>query len=1050
MGTKTTPTQLSGVLVPHRWDPDLADDRDLGTDYDEADPQYGAVTWSGTGSPPLRLAVSGTPATGVTSLQAKITSAGAADGAAAVRWSDDGGTTWYGRDHLGLTTGYRRVRDEGRHAGIVPYPGGGCVAVWYEEISGTTWGYRSAVRSSAGAWSVVGTIATATIGGSTYTACDVAVAPDGSFFAVVAVPARTGGTWQLDAYRSTDGASWRLAARALGGWSDATPPRAVRLAFDPTGGSAMMLVSYDVGGAFTTIQYGSADGGATWSAPDVNGVAYMIACDVVFAAGVFMALVHNIDLTPDQWEVYRSGSALSDLLAGEPTYPSAGSPLPTVYGGGALVADERGVVYAYVTDDTTRSLVAYESTDGGATWVLREFGALAVAQTGTSATVPGSSVAGCLDLGTVVLLSSAWDGAAVSGGLYELRMGGSSAVTMSTDIDGWRLTYMPTDSMVNYGWSATDTGAPTIALDEGLGQHITTGGGDTASRRYTVVAATAAHAVWSITSVHVTSGTLTIRVRAAGSEVLIDVTSTQIRAYDSGGAAPAYTNHGAGSDYVEIAAVVDTPTSTAAIWYRAASRTSPGAVRDWTELDTLTGLSAAGNDIRHWISWATSSEAYILWAGVQWTDDAAPRLSTGQDVDDLRGLPLSVATASSASSGASIAAIGGVGYPDGETYTSAATSQTPRGAIDPRVAPSPRAVWRSTGSAGSPLSTTVRLRHTLAPETASTAEYLGSDVWAIWLDGLVGVPKIRISDAGGIIASLDLRQTVLYQSAGDSVRPTSAAGSSNTRPWVQPDELVGGYFEYSNGDVRRIARNTAGALTDTGTPSEVRATIYVEGTDGGEATSGTGYVWPPRSLILWYHRGSQASIQQYVDLEILNTYALGPEGYREIGVCAMGRVQVLGYGVDRTEARPQESGYDVETLPDRSTVRTQRGPIRRRAEVAIVDTHVDVTQVRSLTSSADYVVVSAHASAYPAADRHADPLVWEGLAREVDGTPVVWLPRIPVESGSGAAVVAYWAGWGLGALYGYMAPGRRERLQIGSYGVSDGYRYSTIVFEEEV
>jgi hypothetical protein len=451
------------------------------------------------------------------------------------------------------------------------------------------------------------------------------------------------------------------------------------------------------------------------------------------------------------------------------------------------------------------------------------------------------------------------------------------------------------------------------------------------------------------------------------------------------------------------------------------------------------------------VDWAASAAAIVQWAGVQFTSAGAPLISAGQAVADLRALPVASASRSYAGAGAFVRGLGAVAYPDGQTYTAAATSLYSRGNVDPRVEPSPRRVWRSTGDSATPYASTAKLRHTLVPDTSATAQYLGSDLWAIWLDGLVSVPEVRIATAGGTVATLDLRQPLTYQAAGASVRPTSAAGTAVQRPWVQQNELAGGHFQYANGEVRRISGNTAGALTDTGAPAEVRATIYVSGVDGTEDTSGAGYVWPPRTLILWNLRGAHTVIQQYVELQLLSTSAIGPEGYREIGVAAVGRVQLLGYGVDRTEARAQDSGFERQEMADRSSVHSYRGPIRRTVEVAIVDTHVDLQQVRGAGVSADYVVCSGDSAAYPGADRHADPLVLEGLAREVDGVPVVWLPQIPVEAGgSGTGIATYWRGWGLGAVYGYLQPGRREQLQIGRYGVNDGARYSTLTIVEEV
>jgi len=68
LGNSVPPLQAAGILVPHRWSATLAADRAIGTDYTEADPQFGATTWSGTGRPGMALEVSGTPDSGITSV----------------------------------------------------------------------------------------------------------------------------------------------------------------------------------------------------------------------------------------------------------------------------------------------------------------------------------------------------------------------------------------------------------------------------------------------------------------------------------------------------------------------------------------------------------------------------------------------------------------------------------------------------------------------------------------------------------------------------------------------------------------------------------------------------------------------------------------------------------------------------------------------------------------------------------------------------------------------------------------------------------------------
>ena len=254
MGTQYTPTQLSGFLVPYAWSATHADDRAVGTDYTEAEPQYGATTWSGTGRPGVALEVSGTPDSGVSALRLQVVEGGSPDGSAGVAWSSNGGTTYYGRDLLTLTTGYLRVRTTGRTPSAALHPSTGVMwLAFYESDGGTNWLYRVLSRSESGAWGSLTTVLTIPQLGSSRAACGLTIAPDGSLFLAVSVPSRTEATYQVDLYRSSDGAAWRRVAQRAAGATDTTPFYSIVLAVG-SAGSAVVRVAHAGGAAAITDQ----------------------------------------------------------------------------------------------------------------------------------------------------------------------------------------------------------------------------------------------------------------------------------------------------------------------------------------------------------------------------------------------------------------------------------------------------------------------------------------------------------------------------------------------------------------------------------------------------------------------------------------------------------------------------------------------------------------------------------------------------------------------------------------------------------------------------
>jgi hypothetical protein len=386
----------------------------------------------------------------------------------------------------------------------------------------------------------------------------------------------------------------------------------------------------------------------------------------------------------------------------------------------------------------------------------------------------------------------------------------------------------------------------------------------------------------------------------------------------------------------------------------------------------------------------------------------------------------------------------GVAVVDGSTYTIPVTSLRRKDAMLPTVEPSPARGWRSSGTG------TQDLRFTLDSSTGAAVN-TGSDVWGIYLDRLVGVSQVELysgTGAGTLIATADFRVALTYAHSGGAVTP-SASGSVTASRWVAADELVGGYFQFANGTVRKIARNTSGSLTWGSTVAENRATLYLEGITGAEDSSGSGYVHLPRALVLWYLRGSRSLTQ--VRLRVPSSLPVPPEGYRSIGLLAMGPLRLLGRSWDRAEQVETAPNDAIVTQPDGTRRNVQREGVRRRVEVAIVETWLDTADVLGATPSPDYVKVSLNASATPTADAWGDALSLEGLVREVRRDPIVYVPHVPIDAGSGDAVVVHTRRAAHGSIYGrFTSQFRREQLEVGTTITDDGHRVSTISLEEEL
>ena len=1033
MGSKHTPASAAGILVPWAWATSPAaapGDYALGTDYTEADPYWGRSVWSGTGQPPVGLWPSGEPDAGLKDLQVQYVRGGAPSGIVA-RTRAVGGSygNWLGRDYHTTLTGYRTVTtNDLRSLDIQTRPDGTCTAIGSVTSGGTCTWYTGR-RTTAGVWTWTSLTSYAT---SETLGCCLCVLPDGGLAAYLAAPAvgdvgyvcemwrseDDGDTWTRQTYRACelDDASRYLRATALGAG------QVVLFAASGTGTSTQLEQLASVDGGYTFAQVATTSRALAWSALWVGGACYV--------------LVEHHTTGSDAYHVHRLPDASTDVLTVASDILLVASDNPHYAAGASLWQDSDGYVRALLGKDG--GAVLYGTADYGQTWVLHDdvFDAAS-----TTPTVLGE-FAGTETRGQIVLLGQGWDGSALDvGDVVEVTLGGLSDVTptmwpyRSPTLSPSR-TWCALDVPQDADWTVTTTGTPGQSITRADGQAVTTGVGEayTAVQSPTVSSA-GSTAVWDI--VQVTSGTLSITAGAGATPrnaVRVDLTSTQIRAYDASGAAGAYVNHNL-TGFIEILIVVSASSDKGTAYYRGVDTTG---VRTWTALTTITGLGTASVGV-HTLELAASSA--MKWRAA-WTDHGTlhPLADGVARPADLAPISLSGAAQTYVAGGLSVAERSGGARVDGTSYTFAPSSNYAKANVLPSVSPSPRRGWRSSQTASDEV-----IGWTLDYDSGNPTS-TGSDLWAIYLDKLESVPRVNVKVDGSVVQTVDLRVAVTYVQSGNTVRPATT-GNYKVAPWVAANELAGGYWQGASGAAVKITGNSSGALTSGSPTSERRAVIYLE--EETSSASGTGHIWMPRALLLLYRRGSEDLTS--VALEIKGTEPAHPDGYRGIGIACIGPVRVMGRAPDRSTSLEMEPGQTIQTMPDGSRYTTDRAPSRRRVEVGILDSHVDVSQVRSLAASPDYIVVSSNASATPAAARFGDPLHIVGLVEEVQRQPIVYLPRIPIDAGSGDSITALLTQRAGGALYSRLTNAARiEQVPAGVTGVSDMYRLTVLAFEEEV
>ena len=1029
MGTKqnTDSTIITGILLPMAFDPDFASDDQFNVDFSEADPQPGAAVYSGTLASRFYPEVSGTPPMPLRLLW-KVQDPGAPP---SLLYRVDVGAgygAWTGADAITWRTGYQTVdTDTLETYDLLPRPDGSAVVAATVQSAGTIV-LRVYLRDADGVYDAGADVATinpvSTAG--THAVC-LLTAPDGALhlYAHQQAPDGSGGSvYSLSLWRSEDsGATWDAQGRYIDGLSGSTRYNQLRGAV--LGGAVRLFATTGTTTGRRVTELASVDGGYTFSTLGTQTSSTVVWDAIATATGLYALCGEDVTGTP-AFVLRRATTATQSVYEASAVTVDSSATGPVYTGGGALSLTPGGGYLAVY--DTSSGLRSEASPD-----LVTFTGAHTLMFAGGGDIRPQQPVARLVG-GSLCVLHQGWDGTtATIGALMESVYGGTADMTPSLpDTLGsrllgqaWTYVWHPLDTLANYGWTRTTTGSPGTTLSRTTGESDNTIAG--ASTLHTLsFGGTAERSVVARVVVRVASGTASIYLEGNNKTGTIDITSTTIT--------DGTNTDTHGGDYVDIVAVLDSAGSDFAVWWRDYS--AGGVPREFTYLGaTATGGGVLTNDgVR--LETTSSSDAYWLTADVWERVGYSHPLADGNasDGSDLSPIRLGGGARTYVAAGLSVTPRGGSGARNGETWTMRTGGSYVKRNTLPSVQPSPRRGWRSGATPGDQT-----LRYSL---NAGTAQSRGSELYAIALLGLESVPTVVVSDDGGGATTLDLRIPWSVAATQGNALQALSTGARTLGPWLREGELVGGYAEFvTSGTVLRITGNTSGSLTYGTSAAERRAVVFLE--SDAPAAAQAVKLWPPRALLVRYGGAPSVSLE----LTLPGSDPIHADDYRAIGKVVAGRVEVMGRNWDRGTSVEVTPGDVIQTAPDGSRYLVQREPTRRRVEVAIVDSHIDIQQLRRAQSSPDYVAVTTGGTT-PAADRYAAPLTLEGIVRVVGRAPCVLLPYLPRAS---AGWVAYTSGGATEWLYGRLTNAyRREQLGIGQFGVDDGYRVPVLSFEEEV
>ena len=590
----------------------------------------------------------------------------------------------------------------------------------------------------------------------------------------------------------------------------------------------------------------------------------------------------------------------------------------------ALWADEDGTLYlaGLDADDHFAGYVVH-STDGGRTWATTGHGSAAGSggtwwYFGDSDTRPLEfsvvSVAGQALM--VMRPHHAGVDAAPEYSLHAITLGGYSTVTLplwessyteAVDQIGWTYTYLPFD-LPDEGtspWTAATSGAVATLLTA-AGLRVNHSGVIDQAVWSAPATSTFAQGLVALLDVDVASpvsGQLWVSLSDGvhSYRVVVEVTATAITVTDTEAAAVvatlATTDGATGIQLLVALGNTDAAagnTGKVNAWYR--PRSSPED-RQWTLLAnsaTLHRGTYATCEVKFGtLSGAATGHASFRLHGFAMGSTTGSTLHESYDNPaDLVGRPFS-ASGSIVSGGLRVLATTGPAYV-GDRWTITPRAEYPLEHALPDAHPSPAQEWRSVDTSNDQWITwdwsSGYAGSTHLPLGPVLGLYCGRINWRFaelyGMDSVGATTKIADIDTSTGQSGLD------YTRTGSTITVRVSSDS----PWWTENALVGSYFDFGTGDVRRITANSSGTWR-TGTV----AIRFVIEDFAGLPNSGTGAVRPRDYTLVLPNAGTSA--YRGYKLKVLSQETA--EGYLKAGAFLLGNVLPF--------ASPYSWGRAVET-----------------------------------------------------------------------------------------------------------------------------------------
>lgn len=684
----------------------------------------------------------------------------------------------------------------------------------------------------------------------------------------------------------------------------------------------------------------------------------------------------------------------------------------------AMARDTDGVLYAYglytsgtAPDDA--GLIVY-SVDAGRTWAYIE------SDSGTSTElvarwhpdVHGAAASASLITATpqrgrvIVALDGLDPTVALDPSLVAVYLGGYTQLNMPTfgrsdrirSRVAWEGGYIPLALPADYGFTAAGVASVEAVITPGfLDLHTTAGNLRTYTRTdaTTIAQGYLQAATWS-TQTGITSE-IGARYDDGGTthyEVRVERSTTTITVRDVVGAADVATAAVTGT--VEVEVFMATANGKVSVWYRTFDN---GEARSWISIvQNGTLVAGAGSTDQHQWGHLTAGAASSEWRNYRFAsgDRTGLQMEDGfTNPDDLYGRTHAVLP-QWVDGGTRVGVVSGPANAIDE-HRIPTRYEFPIDYVTQHVKASPAVRYRALNTAL--MRVAWQLSTIAAEDTAQLSDLLG----ITYVGGNLRSFEVeaRFSGSWNSLGVVDCFEIVSWRRSGDAVTPKiSGATQSGAHHYIELDELVGGYFEFPTGDVRKIIHNTEGNWLDNNT-AEDRLTprIVLEGVDGGEGVTGTnnGRIWFPRVQALLYIGSLSAGFDKWEGLRIVvdpGANPTPPEGFWEFKM-SIGPVKVWGTRTSRGWARVIEDNTEMAERRDGQRKTRANSKPRRSASLIFSDA-LDIRTALG-SDSPDFIQGSSSGFSRPHAHFRDPPLLARAIYDHLDGRDnlVTLLPFIP-------------------------------------------------------